>query len=85
MLTIMPEAFIIGGAPHGSRCPIHWCGRKRLKYVTSAWILEHATPDWTAIAYDLGYSSQQHFITNFKREPGKTPLQYKSEPEARQQ
>lgn len=34
-------------------------------------------PDWTAIAYDLGYSSQQHFITDFKRTVGLTPLQYK--------
>lgn len=36
-------------------------------------------PDWTAIAYDLGYSSQQHFITDFKKVLGKTPVQYKKE------
>ncbi len=36
-------------------------------------------PDWTAIAYDLGYSSQQHFITDFKRILGKTPVKYKKE------
>ena len=36
-------------------------------------------PDWAALAYDLGYSSQQHFITNFKRVLGKTPVQYKKE------
>ena len=36
-------------------------------------------PDWAAIAYDLGYSSQQHFITDFKRVLGRTPLQYKKE------
>lgn len=33
--------------------------------------------DWAGIAYDLGYSSQQHFITAFKQVVGKTPLQYK--------
>ncbi len=34
-------------------------------------------PNWATIAYDLGYSSQQHFITDFKQVLGKTPLQYK--------
>jgi AraC-like DNA-binding protein len=36
-------------------------------------------PNWSAIAYDLGYSSQQHFITDFKQVLGKTPRQYKKE------
>jgi AraC-like DNA-binding protein len=36
-------------------------------------------PNWAAIAYDLGYSSQQHFITDFKQVLGKTPRQYKKE------
>ena len=35
-------------------------------------------PDWAGIAYDLGYSSQQHFITDFKSVTGLTPLQYKA-------
>jgi len=34
-------------------------------------------PDWAALAYDLGYSSQQHFISDFKQVVGLTPLQYK--------
>jgi len=34
-------------------------------------------PNWATIAYDLGYSSQQHFITAFTQVLGKTPLQYK--------
>ena len=34
-------------------------------------------PDWTAIAYDLGYASQQHFNTDFKKVIGRTPSQYK--------
>lgn len=33
-------------------------------------------PNWSAIAYDLGYSSQQHFNTDFKKVMEKTPLQY---------
>src|SRR5262249_44821443 len=40
---------------------------------------ESEEPNWAAIAYDLGYSSQQHFITAFKQVLGKTPLQYKKE------
>ena len=36
-------------------------------------------PNWAALAYDHGYSSQQHFITAFKQVLGKTPLQYKKE------
>ncbi|WP_210275306.1 helix-turn-helix domain-containing protein [Martelella soudanensis] len=33
-------------------------------------------PDWADMAYDLGYSSQQHFITDFRKVLGETPLQY---------
>lgn len=40
-------------------------------------IRESENPDWAAIAYDVSYSSQQHFIADFKRVLGKTPLQYK--------
>jgi len=36
-------------------------------------------PNYAAIAYDLGYSSQQHFISAFKQVLGKTPLQYRKE------
>nr|WP_239616345.1 helix-turn-helix domain-containing protein [Cohnella mopanensis] len=42
-------------------------------------IRECEHPDWADMAYDLGYSSQQHFITDFNRVLGKTPLQYKKE------
>jgi AraC-like DNA-binding protein len=34
-------------------------------------------PNWAAIAYELGYSSQGHFISDFKQVLGKTPRQYK--------
>ncbi|WP_254450144.1 helix-turn-helix domain-containing protein [Cohnella herbarum] len=42
-------------------------------------IRECDKPNWADMAYDFGYSSQQHFITDFKRVLGKTPLQYKKE------
>lgn len=42
-------------------------------------IREHHDLNWADLAYDLGYSSQQHFITDFKKVLGKTPLQYKKE------
>ena len=35
-------------------------------------------PDWAGIAYELGYSSQQHFITDFRTVLGETPVQYKA-------
>jgi AraC-like DNA-binding protein len=33
-------------------------------------------PNWADLAYELGYSSQQHFITQFRQVLGKTPVQY---------
>lgn len=55
-----------------------------LKWVTMrARLLEAATtaanetkPDWAAIAADLGYSSQGHFIADFKRATGQTPTSF---------
>lgn len=35
-----------------------------------------AAPNWTQIAYDLGYGDQSHFINDFKRIVGMTPRQY---------
>jgi len=52
--------------------------RNKLLAAASA-IREYDNPDWADMAYELGYSSQQHFITDFKRVLGKTPLQYKKE------
>jgi AraC-like DNA-binding protein len=42
-------------------------------------IRETEHPDWAEIAYNLGYSNQGHFITDFKQVLGKTPRQYKKE------
>jgi AraC-like DNA-binding protein len=33
-------------------------------------------PNWAQLAADLGYSSQAHFINDFKRVVGKTPAQF---------
>ena len=50
--------------------------RKRL--LAAAEQIRHSDePDWVGIAYDLGYSSQQHFITDFRTVLGSTPVQYK--------
>ena len=50
--------------------------RKRL-IAAAAQIRDSDAPDWIGIAYDLGYSSQQHFITDFTTVLGATPVQYK--------
>ena len=36
-------------------------------------------PDWVRIALDLGYSSQAHFITDFRRATGQSPAKYYKE------
>ncbi|RKN80580.1 AraC family transcriptional regulator [Paenibacillus ginsengarvi] len=51
---------------------------QRIKLLEAAKLIRDCdTPDWADIAYDLGYSSQQHFITDFKRVLGETPVHYK--------
>ncbi|WP_238327442.1 helix-turn-helix domain-containing protein [Paenibacillus gorillae] len=53
---------------------------KRNKLLDAAKLIRECEhPNWADMAYDLGYSSQQHFITDFKCVLGKTPLQYKKE------
>ncbi len=36
-------------------------------------------PDWARLAYELGYASQQHFISDFKKALGVTPVQYRDQ------
>jgi len=50
--------------------------RNRLLYAAER-IRDSDMPEWVVIAYDAGYSSQQHFISDFKKILGSTPLQYK--------
>lgn len=56
---------------------LKWLLQRHRLLATAQQIRESDRPNWAAIAYDLGYSSQQHFITDFRKVLGKTPLQYK--------
>jgi AraC-like DNA-binding protein len=56
---------------------LKWLLQRRRLLAAARQIRESDRPNWAAIAYDLGYSSQQHFITAFKQVLGKTPVQYK--------
>jgi AraC-like DNA-binding protein len=58
---------------------LKWLLQRHRLLVAAQQIRESDQPDWASIAYDLGYSSQQHFTTAFKQVLGKTPLQYKKE------
>ena len=58
---------------------LKWLLQRRRLLAAAQQIRESDQPNWAAIAYDLGYSSQQHFITDFKQVLGKTPLQYKKD------
>lgn len=53
--------------------------RRRLLGVAEEIRKSNNIPNWSAIAYDLGYSSQQHFNADFKKIVSKTPLQYFSQ------
>lgn len=57
---------------------LKWLLQRRKLLAAAQVIRDTPQPDWTAIAYDLGYSSQQHFITDFRKVTGKTPTQYKN-------
>ena len=58
---------------------LKWLLQRHKLLAAAQQIRESNQPNWATIAYDLGYSSQQHFITAFKQVLGKTPLQYKKE------
>ncbi|WP_240231575.1 helix-turn-helix domain-containing protein [Devosia lacusdianchii] len=56
---------------------LKWLLQRKRLLLAAAQIRESDEPDWVGIAYDLGYSSQQHFITDFRTVLGETPVQYK--------
>ncbi|WP_332692843.1 helix-turn-helix domain-containing protein [Devosia sp.] len=56
---------------------LKWLIQRHRLLAAARQIRDSAEPDWVGIAYDLGYSSQQHFITDFKSVLGATPVQYK--------
>ncbi len=58
---------------------LKWLLQRHRLLAAAQQIREIDQPHWATIAYDLGYSSQQHFITAFKHVVGKTPLQYKQD------
>ena len=43
----------------------------------------HPKPDWVRIAVDLGYSSQAHFIADFRRATGRSPAAFHKAGEGR--
>jgi AraC-like DNA-binding protein len=57
---------------------LKWLLQRHRLLAAAEQIRATADPDWAGIAYDLGYSSQQHFITDFRKVLGETPLQYKA-------
>ncbi|HEX6032861.1 MAG TPA: AraC family transcriptional regulator [Anaerolineales bacterium] len=58
---------------------LKWLLQRHRLLAAAQQIRESDQPNWAAIAYGLGYSSQQHFITDFKQVLGKTPRQYKKD------
>jgi len=56
---------------------LKWLMQRHRLLAAAKQIRETDKPNWAAIAYDLGYSSQQHFIADFKQVLGQTPRQYK--------
>lgn len=57
---------------------LKWFLQRRRLLAAAELIRASDAPDWIGIAYDLGYSSQQHFITDFRQVLGETPLQYRA-------
>ena len=57
---------------------LKWLLQRHRLLAAAAQIRASDEPDWAAIAYDLGYSSQAHFITDFRKVLGETPVQYKA-------
>jgi AraC-like DNA-binding protein len=56
---------------------LKWLLQRHRLLAAAERIRASARPDWSAIAYELGYSSQQHFNTDFKAVLGRTPSGYK--------
>ncbi|MDB5537784.1 MAG: AraC family transcriptional regulator [Devosia sp.] len=56
---------------------LKWLLQRNRLLAAAALIQDSDKPDWIGIAYDLGYSSQAHFNSDFKAVMGRTPTQYK--------
>jgi AraC-like DNA-binding protein len=57
---------------------LKWLLQRHRLLAAAAQIRASDSPDWVGLAYDLGYSSQQHFITDFRKVLGETPVQYRA-------
>ena len=57
---------------------LKWLLQRHRLLTAAAQIRATEEPNWADIAYDLGYSSQQHFITDFRKVLGETPVQYRA-------
>ena len=57
---------------------LKWLLQRHRLLAAAAAIRATDEPDWSDIAYALGYASQQHFITDFRTVLGETPVQYKA-------
>jgi AraC-like DNA-binding protein len=57
---------------------LKWLLQRHRLLAAASQIRASDEPDWAGLAYDLGYSSQQHFITDFRKVLGETPVQYRA-------
>ncbi len=57
---------------------LKWFLQRRRLLAAAERIRGGDAPDWADLAYELGYSSQQHFITDFRTVVGETPVQYRA-------
>jgi AraC-like DNA-binding protein len=49
---------------------------RRLRLQEAAERMADGTGDWAALALDLGYFDQAHFINDFRRVVGRSPAEY---------
>jgi AraC-like DNA-binding protein len=55
---------------------VKWIMRRKRLQLAAKLAAESKTPDWTSLAYELGYSDQSHFVNDFKATIGITPSRY---------
>ncbi len=53
-----------------------WVSRRFRVHEACARVAAGAPANWSALAHDLGYCDQAHFIRDFKAQVGKTPADY---------
>jgi len=53
-----------------------WVIKRYRIYETLQWLNSDPFPDWAHLALELGYFDQAHFINDFRRLVGRTPMDY---------